>query len=299
MKRRPFCVGLKGPSAQAPRGARQQTAAKGRDSRGTFGGFTLIELLVVIAIIAILAAMLLPALARAKIQAKRIQCLNNEKQLVLTWTLYAGDNRELLVPNGGGQPRASGPYLWVLGDNHMYLQAFVDSQFLLNPQYALFAPYLRTGQPYKCPADLSTLRFSGTNAPKIRSYSLNCYVGVPAGSLEEPFQMSPDVRVFIKSSDLASSPPGERFVFADVNPANLCTPAFGVDMDQDIFFHYPSTLHGGAGVVSFADSHVETHKWLDPRTFKTVPSGQYIGHSDLSLRNQDLNWIRERTTIKK
>ena len=85
----------------------------------------------------------------------------------------------------------------------MFTPALIDPQYLLNPQYALFAPYLRTALIYKCPADTSTLKVSNTNAPKIRSYSLNCYVGVPAGGLEEPFRMSSDVKVFLKSSDLA------------------------------------------------------------------------------------------------
>src|ERR1700746_778014 len=80
-------------------------------------GFTLIELLVVIAIIAILAALLLPSLGRAKQKAQGVYCMNNTKQMMLAWTLYATDNADKIAYNRDGTDagRAQGDEAWVTG----------------------------------------------------------------------------------------------------------------------------------------------------------------------------------------
>lgn len=268
-------------------------------------GFTLIELLVVIASIAILAAMLLPVLGRAKDKARRIQCVNNEKQLMLSWTLYSGDNREVLVPNGGRYgafPPGSQPYLWVYGGNHSDPQSLTYTQYLVGPTYALFASYLRGPEIYKCPADrtLGPVRGRSTYVYHARSYAMNVYVGTRANNVERPLSLNNTHRVYLTSSQIGSDSPANRFVFIDGHPASICTPGFGMDMSADVFVHYPSSLHRGLGVLAYADNHVEARKWLDPRTRRGYPGlGQYLTHNDTSPGNQDLRWLRDRTTSRK
>jgi prepilin-type N-terminal cleavage/methylation domain-containing protein/prepilin-type processing-associated H-X9-DG protein len=262
-------------------------------------GFTLIELLVVIAILAILAALLLPALAVAKTEAQRIHCVNNEKQMTIVWTMYSGDNHEVLVLNGGDTDTTSTyAHLWVYGGNHGDPETLTNIQYLIGQTYALFAGNQPDYPLYKCPADQSLWEDgSTTKVNELRSYSLNSYMGTPASIDVQPLDIDASYRLYLKWSQLAADSPANRFVFMDVNPASICTPAFGVFMEALEFIHYPSDLHRGRGVVSFADGHVETHKWVDPRTTIGIPPGnEYIPHDVASPCNQDLIWIQQRTT---
>ena len=129
------------------------------------------------------------------------------------------------------------------------------------------------------------------------SYPHEC-CGVLVGEFDEAGGKA--VRGVVQCGNTRTDSPANRFLFIDVNPGSICTPAFGVDMNEELFVHYPSTLHGGLGVVSFADNHVESHKWLDLRTTRAIANGQqYIPHNEPSPNNQDLRWIGDRTTSKK
>jgi prepilin-type N-terminal cleavage/methylation domain-containing protein len=145
----------------------QKTRRHGRVA----SGFTLIELLVVIAIIAILAAMLLPALSRAKQRAITTKCLNHLKQLQLCWHMYVDDNNTYLPPNHSSGPHASLAGSWILGN----VQSDISTT---NIENGVLFPYNKSVAIYKCPADQSVVQATRTEShPSTRSYSITVYMG--------------------------------------------------------------------------------------------------------------------------
>ncbi|SVC27009.1 uncharacterized protein METZ01_LOCUS279863 [marine metagenome] len=270
-------------------------------------GFTLIELLVVIAIIAILAALLLPALAKAKSQAHQSICLNNFKQLGIMMVLYADDNEDRVVHNGNGQLRLT----WVGGVFSSRPEDAGKPEMLIDKNLSLFGQYIKTTGIYRCPSDKTTITVRDpitrrmTPKPRLRSYSLNSFVGWNTntrGAGEPAYRNQPDQRYqsYLKMSDSAKGP-SEVFTFIEVHPVSLCRPFFGHHMNQS-FYHVPAGYHNGAAALGYIDGGARVHKWMDTQTKRLLTrtgEAHWGNHTHGNSRNKDVIWLQERATVIK
>jgi prepilin-type N-terminal cleavage/methylation domain-containing protein/prepilin-type processing-associated H-X9-DG protein len=253
-------------------------------------GFTLIELLVVIAIIAILAAMLLPALSRAKEKATGISCINNLKQLTLAALTYAVDFQDAIPPNGVNDPRA-----WVSGD----VSALPGATNVAAIRAAVLFPYNKSEPVYRCPAD--KIMFNNIVGVRIRSYSMNGMMGDNLGTAAD---VHPGVVENKRFSNIRNPGPSQASLFLDEQ--SDANPAFSSIDDGYYAIEYagrgpnwrniPASRNGNGGQLSFADGHAQRLKWLEPTTQRLRGNGRSGGIAAVTkLRDRDLEQLWKST----
>jgi prepilin-type N-terminal cleavage/methylation domain-containing protein/prepilin-type processing-associated H-X9-DG protein len=236
--------------------------------RQTPTAFTLIELLVVIAIIAILAALLLPALSKAKLKATQAACLSNQKQLSLAWVMYADDNQDVMLPYYFNSLQFNGAGYYVATDLPAGMSTdLAEKMTVLQLRTSPLFEYAKNAAVFHCPGDLRYRYRKVGDGWAYASYSRADGIagfGWSGGSQAQiPFKKLTQVR-----------PPSEAMVFIEESDARGYNEDTWVVGDQgwvDTF----AIFHGVTSTFAFVDGHAEAHRWRDAGTIQAATDGAF------------------------
>jgi prepilin-type N-terminal cleavage/methylation domain-containing protein/prepilin-type processing-associated H-X9-DG protein len=270
----------------------------------TNSGFTLVELLVTVSIVGMLASLVAPVIGKAKTKARAVECLNNRRQLIQVWSMYASDSNERLVNNAGGNRKlrlASSVSDSNWANNILDWELTSDNtnsvRFARTPLSAYLGDALKV---FRCPADtaLSDVQRRASWSARVRSVSMNGMVGYPGESFVNHVNVNnPEYRQFLTFNDIRR--PASIFVFVDEHPDSINDGYFLNDPDDLEWTDLPGSSHNGGANFSFADAHAEMHRWRFASTRRANRPGAAALPYDIPIAERaDFDWLASVTSVE-
>ena len=264
-------------------------------TQGTRRAFTRLDLVVVLATLALVAAVTRPMWGSSGM-SKSLLCMDNLRRLQSAWLLYATEMQGVMPGNYHGnfvpgtnaleRPWATGWLDWgTRADN-------TNTLYLTEARYASLAGYLdRDLTVYRCPADeyLSGAQAAQRWPARVRSYSLNCFLG--AGNQDSgPNNLR--YTFYRKLSEFRRLTPQQAFVFIEEHPDSINDPLFWAPSNERTLPDFPASLHEGMCWLTYADGHLEPRRWSNPAIKAAV---RFANYNSISVPpgDPDLVWLLE------
>lgn len=269
-------------------------------TKGNETGFTRHDLLIVTALLSLVVIVQIPMLGNTRSSGQSAVCADNLRRLIQAWSMYADDNGGRVVPNNAFQRFADTPATtWAGGwlDFTSSLDNF-DPYYLVDPKFpswnpgnsGLLGPYVNLDASlFKCPADQSVVTAFGRHQERVRSVSMNNWMGGGVWAGQTQFQ------VFRKLSDIVRPEPAKALVILDERADSINDSIFLINMTTNLV-DFPAAYHDGGANLSFADGHVDYHLWKDSRTVPPLRPGRLLALDVPMTNNVDLDFLRSVAT---
>ncbi len=229
-------------------------------------------------------------------------CLNNQRQMQISWLLYAHDNQDRVAPNAQYPYPPSDPSRpnWV--DGIMLYETFTilssywsdstNSALLLKAGPGHLGPYIASPSTFKCPGDNSYIVLNNAKFRRARTYAMSQYINGRSCQITYP-----NFQVIRKLSDFRILAASDQYVFVEAHEDSLTDGSIYVPSQPSVWTLFPSSRHSSGATFSFADGHASRTKWIDSRSRPPITRNSFLYGTDFQPDNKDLQWYVSHATV--